>query len=238
MKVIPPAATFPAVFAAVLSLALAGCGDFWQNPGGTSTGTTPTTTSLSTSSSSITAGGTVTLSATISPSAATGSVTFLNNGSSIGSGTVSAGTASYVATFSSAGTETLTAEYSGDSTYASSTSSAVSLTVTAAAAGASVPVFLSSAVAARQTNLVLDPANPWPVDASLHLHNIAGVVFTGSNIENINADGQCIYYSGKIYFAAGATPQASSTSSNANGVYELSGGGYLVPEGATGPNCD
>ncbi len=236
MKVIPPAAIFPAVLAAVLLPALAGCGDFWQNPGGTSTGTTPSTTTLSTSSSSITAGGTVTLSATVSPSAATGSVTFLNNGTSIGTGTLSAGTASYVATFSSAGTETLTAEYSGDSTYASSTSSAVSVTVTAAASGASVPAFLSSVVAARQTNLVLDPANQWSVSADSHLHNVAGIVISNGTVENIDGDGHCVYYSGNAYFAAG--PQTSSGASDANGVYELSGGGYLAPEGTAHLDCE
>ncbi|MGP8252160.1 MAG: Ig-like domain-containing protein [Terracidiphilus sp.] len=229
-------AIVPVLLAAVLVPALAGCGNFWEPPGGYSTGTTPSTTTLSALSSSITAGGTDTLTATVSPSAATGTVNFLNNGTSIGTGTLTSGTASYVATFSTAGTETLTATYQGDSTYASSTSSAVTVTVTAAAAGASVPVSLSSFVAARETNLVLDPANPWSVTANAHLHNVAGVALSNGTVENIDGDGHCVYYSGKVYLAAGA--HGPSGASNANGVYELSGRGYLAPEGTTDLDCE
>ncbi|HTW81652.1 MAG TPA: Ig-like domain-containing protein [Terracidiphilus sp.] len=231
MKAMHPAA---ATLASLFALLLAGCGDFWQNPNG-STGTTSSSVSLSAASTTVAVGVSDVLTATVSPSAATGSVSFLNNGSQIGTGTLSSGSASYTATFTSEGTEILTADYSGDDTYASSTSSSVTVTVTAASSGTSVPVSLSSAVA-RDTNLVLDPANTWTVSAGSHLHNIAVVVLRNGTVENIDGGGHCVYYSGKVYFAAGA--QGSSGSSNANGVYELSGGGYLAPEGTKDLGCD
>jgi hypothetical protein len=230
------AAMASTLLASQLVLLLAGCGNFWEPPGGTSTGTTASTTTLSASNTSITAGSSDVLTATVSPTAATGTVSFLNNGTQIGTGTLSSGTASYTATFSSAGTESLTAEYEGNSTYASSTSTAVSVTVTAAAAGSSQPSVFASANATPKTNLVLDPANTWPVDANLHLHNIAVVVLNDGTVENIDGEGRCVYYSGKAYIAAGA--QGHSDSSNANGVYELSGGGYLAPEGTAGLDCE
>lgn len=232
----PAAASAYTLSASLIVLLIAGCGDFWQNPGGTSTGTTASTTTLSASESTVTAGGSVTLTASVSPTAATGSVTFLSNGSSIGNATLSAGTASYTATFTTAGSDTLTATYGGDSTYASSTSSAVTLTVTAASSGASVPVYSSLAGAAHQTNLVLDPANTWSVTADSHIHNVGVVVLNDGTVENIDGDGHCVYYSGKAYFAAGA--QGSSGSSDSSGVYELSGGGFLAPEGATDLDCE
>ena len=125
-----------AVLAAALPLS--GCGDFWQAPGSSgSTGTTATTTTLTTPNSTTTTGTSVTLTATVSPSAATGTVTFYNNSVSLGEpATLTSGTATFNATFSTAGTESLTATYDGSSTYAESTSSAVTVTVTAASSTA------------------------------------------------------------------------------------------------------
>jgi hypothetical protein len=108
----------------------AGCGDFWQAPN--AGGTTADTVSLTASASSVVAGGSVTLTATISNTAATGTVVFYSGSTSLGSATVSSGVATLSPTFSTAGTLSITADYSGDSTYESSVSSAVSLTVTAA----------------------------------------------------------------------------------------------------------
>jgi protocatechuate 3,4-dioxygenase beta subunit len=99
----------------------------------TSTGTTATTTTLTSAASTAQAGSTVALTATVSPSAATGTVTFREGSTSLGSATLSSGTAEYAATFSTAGTYSVTAVYGGSSTYASSTSNAVSITVSAAA---------------------------------------------------------------------------------------------------------
>jgi Bacterial Ig-like domain (group 3) len=212
---------------------LAGCGDFWQNPNGTATGTTASSVTLTPANTSITAGATDVLTATVSPSAATGTVTFLNSGTAIGTGTLSSGIASYTATFATAGTETLTAQYGGDSTYASSVSAAVTVTVSAASDGA----FRNLAVpaeAARETNLVLDPASAWTVPASSYLHNVAGVALSGgpdqSTVQNIDGEGHCVFYSGSIYTSSGATED--------KGTYALSGGGFLAPAGTTGLDCN
>ena len=90
--------------------------------------TTPTV-GLSLSSSSITYGTLETLTATV-PSAATGTVTFYNNGTTaLGSGTVSGGTATFSSSTLTAGSYSITAAYSGDSNYNPSTSSAQSLTI-------------------------------------------------------------------------------------------------------------
>lgn len=231
-----PACTRALLAVAVLAcVALTGCGDFWQSPNGTgtSTGTVTSSISLAAESSTVTAGGTDTLTATVSPVAATGTVTFLNNGAAIGTGTLSSGTASYTATFTTAGTESLTASYSGDSTYESSTTaSATTVTVTAASDGTS-----RSALAAgltRGTNVVLDPTNIWSVAADSHLHNVAGVALSeGSDpktVQNIDAEGHCVFYSGSIYTSAGAKDD--------KGVYALAGGGFLAPEGTSGLNCE
>lgn len=237
MKAMRPAAAIATTFlASQLVLLLAGCGDFWQNPNGNSTGTTASTTSLISSASSVTAGTSVTFTATVSPTAATGIVNFLSSGSSIGTGTLTSGTATDNSQFATAGSYSVTANYEGNSTYASSTSTAVTITVTTAAADSSQPGVFDSARATRATNLVFDPANTWSVTANTHLHNVAGVALSNGTVENIDGNGHCVYYSGKAYMAAGA--HGPSGASDGNGVYELSGGGYLAPEGTTDLDCE
>jgi hypothetical protein len=228
-KSIGPAAVLIAAATSLLML-LTGCSNFWELPGSTgSTGTTATTTTLTASNSSVTAGSSVTLTATVSPSAATGTVTFYNSGTSIGTGTLSSGTATYSATFSSAGTESVTATYGGNSTYAQSTSSAISITV-AAASNASLATPVGAAGADREINLVLDPEATWEVGQTVHLHNLAGVVASGSTASNIDGS-YCVLYSGTVYFTGGAESQS--------GVYDLPGGGYLAPEEKSSDlNCD
>jgi hypothetical protein len=220
--------------AALTAMALAGCGDFWENPNGaTSTGTTASSTTLTPESSSVTAGGTDVLTATVSPTAATGTVTFLNNGASIGTSTLTSGTASYTATFATAGTESLTAEYLGNSTYESSTSSAVTVTVTAASDGAFRNALLP-AESARGANVVLDPTRAWTVSANSYPHNVGGVVLSdgpgAKTVQNIEGEGHCVYYSGSIYTSAGAKED--------DRIYALAGGGFLAPEGTAGLDCN
>jgi hypothetical protein len=127
---------------------LAGCGDFWQNPNSTGSGTTATTTTLTASTTTPTVGAAVTLTATVSPAAATGTVTFYNGTSSIGTGTLSSGTATLSTSFTAAGAQSLTATYGGSSTYASSSSSAVSVTVSAASSSSAEKTALASTATA------------------------------------------------------------------------------------------
>ena len=111
-----------------------GCANSAALTSGTATSTTSATTSSATtltpSATSTATGTSITLTAAVSPAAATGTVTFYNGSTSIGSATLSSGSASLNISFASAGTQTLKAVYSGNSTYAASTSSAISITVT------------------------------------------------------------------------------------------------------------
>ena len=71
----------------------------------------------------------VTLTAAVSPSSATGTVTFYNGTTNIGSSAVSAGSASLTTSFAAGGSATLHAVYSGDYTYLSSTSNSLSMSI-------------------------------------------------------------------------------------------------------------
>jgi Bacterial Ig-like domain (group 3)/FG-GAP-like repeat len=102
--------------------------------------TTPqasTTTVLTSSAATITAGGSVTFTATItgasgSTGTPTGTVTFLDRTTTLGTGTLSAsGVATYSNTTLSTGAHSITAQYGGDSNFAASTSAAVTVTVQA-----------------------------------------------------------------------------------------------------------
>lgn len=94
-----------------------------------SPGSTSTTTTLSMSSSTISVGSTVTLTATVVPSAATGQISYYNGSTRLGTALLSSGSATLPQSFSTAGTQTLRAVYSGDPTFASSTSANETLTI-------------------------------------------------------------------------------------------------------------
>jgi hypothetical protein len=110
--------------------------------GTTVTGPVASTTALSASATSITAGQSVTFTATVTgPSGntttPTGTVTFKDGTITLGTGTLAAGVATYATTSLPTGSDSITAVYSGDTNFNGSTSSAVTVTVTAA----SVPSF-------------------------------------------------------------------------------------------------
>jgi len=112
---------------------------------GTATGTmviaaplTASSTVLTSSAASVPVGTNVTFTATVigSGGTPTGTVTFLNGTASLGTGTLNAsGVATLTTSFSTAGTDSITAQYSGDAVFKSSTSAAgVQVVVTKAAA--------------------------------------------------------------------------------------------------------
>ena len=93
-----------------------------------------TTTDLTSSPATICSyGGVVTFTATVT-AGATGTVTFKDAVSVLGTGALSAGQASLVTSGLAAGSYSITATYGGDATFATSTSSALSYTITPAAA--------------------------------------------------------------------------------------------------------
>ncbi len=93
----------------------------------------PTTTALVSSTLAMTYGQTVTFSATVSPSATTGTVQFRDGATNLGSAvTLTNGIATLSASTLSAGTHSITAVYSGDVTYAGSSSAINTVNVNAA----------------------------------------------------------------------------------------------------------
>src|SRR5438552_7466850 len=83
----------------------------------------PTTTALTSDVNPSTCGQKVTLTATVTPTGATGTVTFFDGASTLGTGTLDAnGNATLSVTNFTAGSHSLTASYASDGTYASSTS--------------------------------------------------------------------------------------------------------------------
>ena len=93
---------------------------------------TSTTTALAAPSSSEVYGMSVVLTATVSSTSATGTVRFYDGTTELGTATLNSGIATYTTSTLAVGSHSLTAEYVGDSNYASSTSGVITLTITSA----------------------------------------------------------------------------------------------------------
>ena len=89
----------------------------------------PTTTTLTSSLNPSTFGASVTLTATLAPSSATGTVTFKDGATTLGTGSLSGGTATLNISTLSVAAHSLTASYGGDTNDATSTSSTLTQTV-------------------------------------------------------------------------------------------------------------
>jgi hypothetical protein len=100
-----------------------------------------TTTAVSSNLNPSVQGQAVTFTATVMPSTATGSVTFRNGGSPIGTAAVASGVATFTTAALPAGGNSITASYGGSSSYYGSTSAALTQTVkfTSTTALASTP---------------------------------------------------------------------------------------------------
>ena len=89
-----------------------------------------TTVNLISSSPYAALGQSVTFTATVNPSAATGTVTFKDGSNTLGTGTVSSGVVTYSTSALTTGSHSITAAYSGDANYLSSTSSTLTQWIT------------------------------------------------------------------------------------------------------------
>jgi Big-like domain-containing protein/Kelch motif protein len=88
-----------------------------------------TTVALASSKNPSTYGSSVTFTATVSPSAAPGTVTFYDASTTLGTGTISGGKATFSTSTLTAGSHSITAAYGGGTNYNSSTSSVLTQTV-------------------------------------------------------------------------------------------------------------
>ena len=118
--------------------------------------TATSTTTLTFSPNSPVYGQNVTLTATVAPTTSgtpTGTVQFFNNSKLLGTGNLTNGVATYSATGLALGSNSLTAVYSGDSNFTSSTSTAVPVTVQQASSSTAVTYFPVSPVAGQSVTL-------------------------------------------------------------------------------------
>ncbi len=95
-------------------------------------------------------GSSLTFTATVSPSAATGTVTFYDGGTALGTGTLSSGIATYATSILAPGAHFITAVYGGSSIYAGSTSPVLTQNVQTVTAISVTPQNASLAVGATQ----------------------------------------------------------------------------------------
>lgn len=118
----------------------------------------PSTATLSSSANPAAIGQSVTLTATLVASGSgvgtpTGTVTFSDGATVLGSGTLNSGIATYSATFSTLGTHSLTVAYGGDSTFLGSTSPALSQTVNARSTTTTLASSVNPSQLAQSTTL-------------------------------------------------------------------------------------
>jgi hypothetical protein len=90
-----------------------------------------TTTTLAASAATAVSGQPITLTAAVSPASATGTITFLDGGTSIGSASLTAGKGMLALSTLSVGSHSLSAAYSGDAADSASNSNGVTVTITA-----------------------------------------------------------------------------------------------------------
>ncbi|MBV9494722.1 MAG: Ig-like domain repeat protein [Acidobacteria bacterium] len=109
---------------------------------------TPTTTTISSSMNPSTVGQPVTFTATVSPTGATGTVSFAEGQTVIGSAPLVNGQATFTTSTLSAGDHSITALYSGDATFANSNSQSLLQQVLAQPPPAAVPTLDPYALAA------------------------------------------------------------------------------------------
>jgi uncharacterized protein (TIGR03437 family) len=122
---------------------------------------TPTTTTLAAAPTSQTAGVAVAIHAIVTPSTATGTVTYFDSTTQIGTATLSGGAANLFISTLAVGTHTLTASYSGDANDAASTSASITVTITAAANAPAILVGgVLNAASYAKTGAVGSPVAP------------------------------------------------------------------------------
>jgi hypothetical protein len=132
--------------------------------------TAATTTTLTAAPNPATVGQTVVLTGTVAETSGnavpTGTVTFYDGTTALGTGTLSSGSATYPVTSLAAGTHSITASYGGDTSNSSSTSSAITVTVTAAAPAATATTLAASTTSAVGGTSIIFMATVMPASGT------------------------------------------------------------------------
>ncbi|HEX7914778.1 Ig-like domain-containing protein [Rudaea sp.] len=183
------------------------------------------TTALASSSSTSTYGQVVTFTATVAavpPATATptGTVTFLDGGSSIGTGTLSGGVAMFTISALSGGSHTITAQYGGDSNFPASAPQPVSNTQTQTVNQAGQTITFTSTppasptVTGSYTVSATGGASGKPVVFSIDANSTAGACTIAGNVVSFTGTGTCIVdanQAGNTNYAAAQQVQQTIT---------------------------
>jgi autotransporter-associated beta strand protein len=189
------------------------------------------TTSVSASSNSVVSGQPVTLTATVAAADSTdtntptGSVQFFNGMTSLGSADLSGGTASLPNVVLPLGGNSITAQYSGDASFATSTATATTVTVTQATTTTSVmvapnPSTLGDSVTLTATVAAVSPGSGTPTgsveflsgSASLGTGSLSGGVATLSTSSLPQGSSSITaQYEGDSNFSASNSPAMTAT---------------------------
>jgi len=129
-----------------------------------------TNTTVAASGSSVTQGATVSLTATVRPVSGsgtpTGTVTFMDGSTALGSATLNSGTANYGTNSLALGVHSITANYGGDANYSGSTAAAISITITPPPQTATTTTLAASATSVAQGASVVFTATVAPVSGN------------------------------------------------------------------------
>ncbi len=191
-------------------------------------GKVTTNTLLSASANQLTSGTSVTFSANVAPTsgsaAPTGTVSFLDSQSALGTATLSAGSAQFTAANLSAGTHSITAAYSGDSNFQPSTSAVATITVTPAAVPPDYSLSVSSPSLTVKSGtigtltLTVTPTNGFKQSVSFACSGLPTGASCGFSPQSVTpaAAPATATLSIQAPAAAMASPAASTTSSPAS----------------------
>lgn len=196
----------------------------------------PTTVVVSASSTTLSKGQTATLTATVNPSAATGSVTFKDGTTTLGTGLLSAGkaTLSLPSGFGSTGTHSITAAYQGAANYGPSTSSALKINVVALTTTATTLTVPTAALAIGQAVSLTAKVTPTAATGTVTFRDGSNILGTGTlngGIAVFNVSGGfatagvhvlAASYEGNSSYAASTSPVVNKTVAAASTFSALS----------------
>ncbi len=210
--------SFALVFLASIFLSACSGGSGNSTPTASST-----TTTLSSSAATINVGSSITLTASVtsgSTAVASGSVSFYDGATSLGTGTLNAsGQAQWSGSTLTAGTHSITASYGGNASYTASTSAAVQVTVnklvsalvltsTAAASTQGLPVELVAAVTPATATGTVTFSSGSTALGTAAVDPLGNAHFTSTRLP-VGADTVMATYSGDATYATSAAPSVA-----------------------------